>query len=185
MNFRSRSHWIQGLTEQAQIANQLLEPKVLLWGVLVGSLTGLMGTIFQQAAHYIVAQRELLARSLQNYPLLYWTIPCLITVCMVSLSFELMRRFAPDASGSGIPQIEGRLAGILPSNWQRVLPVKFFGGILSLGSGMVAGFEGPTIQIGGSIGQMLGSWFRANPEQIRILIAAGAASGLTAAFNAP
>ncbi|MFM7573244.1 MAG: chloride channel protein [Snowella sp.] len=109
----------------------------------------------------------------------------MLTAAMVTASFWLMRKFAPETSGGGISQIEGYCDGLLPLNWKRVLPIKFFGRILSLGAGMVGGFEGPTIQLGGSIGQMVGQWFRANQEQVRILVAAGAGAGLTTAFNAP
>jgi CIC family chloride channel protein len=168
-----------------QTVTQTLDVAVLGWAAMVGMITGLIGTFFQIWVHQILNQRELLARSLSDRPWLYWTIPCLISAGMVTLSFWLMRKFSPDTGGSGIPQIEGRLEGIMLFNWQRVLPIKFFGGLLSLGAGMVGGFEGPTIQIGGSIGLMVGQWFRANQEQVRVLIASGAAAGLTAAFNAP
>jgi CIC family chloride channel protein len=50
--------------------------------------------------------------------------------------------------------VEGAIDHLLPFCWQSILPVKFFGGLLSIGAGMIAGFEGPTIRMGGSIGQM-------------------------------
>ena len=184
MNHRSlgdrRSSLWQSLT-----ANQSLDFRVLSWAALVGLLTGGLGTYLHLGVEVILAQRERLARFLAPYPWLYWTVPCLVTMAMLGFSFALMRRFAPETSGSGIPQIEGRLMGWFPFAWQRILPVKFFGGILSLGSGMVVGFEGPTIQIGGSVGHMISQWCRADAEQTRILIAAGAGAGLTSAFNAP
>ena len=67
-----------------------------------------------------------------------------------------------------------------------MLPVKFFGGLGTLGSGMVLGREGPTVQIGGNIGRMVGDIFRQRGEESRhTLLATGAAAGLSAAFNAP
>ncbi|PZV32321.1 H(+)/Cl(-) exchange transporter ClcA, partial [Escherichia coli] len=77
------------------------------------------------------------------------------------------RKYAPEAGGSGIPEIEGALEDQRPVRWWRVLPVKFFGGLGTLGGGMVLGREGPTVQIGGN------------------MLATGAAAGLAAAFNAP
>lgn len=61
---------------------------------------------------------------------------------MAYLGCWLMHRFAPDTSGSGIPQIEGLLKGYLPLIWQRVLPIKFLAGTLLVESGMVLGREG-------------------------------------------
>ena len=57
--------------------------------------------------------------------------------------------------------------------------------MLSLGSGMVLGREGPTIHMGGNIGKMVADIFKAGKEDAHALIAAGAGGGLTAAFNAP
>jgi CIC family chloride channel protein len=158
---------------------------VLAWSALLGILIGLVSAVFRTLVNQAIASRESLYLLLKGYPLAGWLIPSLLSGLMVQGSFWLMRRYALDANGSGIPQIEGALEKSLELNWKRVLPVKFFGGILSLGSGMVVGFEGPTIQIGGSIGQMIASFFKASWEQNKILIAAGAGAGVAAAFNAP
>ncbi len=50
---------------------------------------------------------------------------------------------------------------------------------------MVLGREGPTIQMGGNVGKMVGDLFRVPKEEVHVLIAAGAGAGLSAAFNAP
>ena len=67
-----------------------------------------------------------------------------------------------------------------------LLPVKFVGGMGTLGAGMVLGREGPMVQLGGNIGRMVLDVFRMrSPEARHTLLATGAASGLSAAFNAP
>lgn len=64
--------------------------------------------------------------------------------------------------------------------------MKFFGGLGTLGGGMVLGREGPTVQIGGNIGRMVLDIFRLKGDEARhTLLATGAAAGLAAAFNAP
>ncbi|GFE71426.1 putative channel transporter [Chroococcus sp. FPU101] len=123
--------------------------------------------------------------SLKGVPWMGVLVSILVSGVMVYLGFLLMRRYAPDTSGSGIPQIEGMLERYFPLIWQRVLPIKFLSGILLLSSGMVLGREGPTIQMGGSIGRMVADWFRASQEQTRVLVAANAGAGLATAFNAP
>ncbi|WP_042870469.1 chloride channel protein, partial [Aeromonas piscicola] len=55
----------------------------------------------------------------------------------------------------------------------------------TLSSGMVLGREGPSVQIGGNLGKMVADIFRLPKEHGHALLAAGAAGGLAAAFNAP
>lgn len=98
----------------------------------------------------------------------------------------LVRRFAPEAGGSGIPEIEGAMEEMRPVRWWRVIPVKFIGGLGTLGAGMVLGREGPMVQMGGNSGRMIVDIFRLrSPEARHSLLATGAAAGLSAAFNAP
>lgn len=108
------------------------------------------------------------------------------TVCG-AIAVWLVRRFAPDASGSGIPQIKGFVLGERGIEWKRLLPVKFFAGAIGIGSGFALGREGPTIQMGGATGLMVSQWFRVKigEGERKALIAAGAGAGLAAAFNAP
>jgi chloride channel protein, CIC family len=73
---------------------------------------------------------------------------------------------------------------IEPAN-DLVLPVKFLGGLLSLGSGMALGREGPTVQMGASIGHIVAPWFVTDRDDERVVLAAGAEAGLAVAFNAP
>ena len=102
------------------------------------------------------------------------------------VGYFLVRKFAPEAGGSGIPEIEGALEELRPVRWWRVIPVKFIGGMGTLGAGMVLGREGPTVQLGGNVGRMVGDLFRMRSAEARhTLLATGAAAGLSAAFNAP
>ncbi len=97
----------------------------------------------------------------------------------------LVRRFAPEARGSGIPHLKGVLNGTHLLRWRRVLGVKFAGGLLAIGAGLALGREGPTVQLGGATGEALAIGLKLPPERRRTLIAAGAGAGLAAAFNAP
>jgi chloride channel protein, CIC family len=171
-------------TERFREARKKLTP-VVLWSVVAGALTGGVGSFFRLGVYWLLNHRQDITNAVRDTSVLSWLVPTLIAGAMVQVSFWLTRRFAPDTAGSGIPQVEGAIDHLLPFRWQSILPIKFFGGLLSIGAGMIAGFEGPTIQMGGSIGQMVGQWARLDREGIRILIAAGAGAGLTTAFNAP
>ncbi|WP_013321449.1 H(+)/Cl(-) exchange transporter ClcA [Gloeothece verrucosa] len=178
------------LSEPVLITQRFIEATqklnlILLYALLVGIVTGFIGTYFRLAVEQILHSRSHLATVLENNPILNYGVSIILSGIMGYIAFWLMRQFAPDTGGSGIPQIEGFLDGVFPIRWQRVLPVKILGGLLTLGSGMILGREGPTIQIGGSAGKMVGSYFRVSVEEMRILVAAGAGAGLTTAFNAP
>jgi len=57
--------------------------------------------------------------------------------------------------------------------------------LLAIGSGLALGREGPSVQMGASLGYLLGGSFRRNEPDCRLLLAAGAGAGLSVAFNAP
>lgn len=57
--------------------------------------------------------------------------------------------------------------------------------IVTLGSGGSAGSEGPVSVLGAGAASAIGRAFRFDPSRVRILVAAGAAAGISAAYNAP
>ena len=91
----------------------------------------------------------------------------------------------PDIKGSGIPHVEGELKGLLHPNWWSVIWRKFIGGVLAISSGLMLGREGPSIQLGAMAGKGLSELMKTGRTEQRVLIASGAAAGLSAAFNAP
>jgi CIC family chloride channel protein len=97
----------------------------------------------------------------------------------------LMQRFAPDAPGSGIPQVkEAYETGQYNFSWN-LLWVKFFGGFLSIGSGSSLGREGPTVHIGAAIASKVARSVKESGDARANALCAGAAAGLAAAFNSP
>ena len=158
---------------------------ILIWSLIVGALTGIVGAVFQLSITKVQDSREFLLGILPQVPAYQLIVSVLFSAVLVFLAFLLVRRIAPEASGSGVHEIEGALDDVRPIRWKNVLPVKFLGGLCSLGGGMVLGREGPTIHMGGTIGKMVADLFKAGKEDSHALIAAGAGGGLTAAFNAP
>jgi CIC family chloride channel protein len=102
-----------------------------------------------------------------------------------ALAAWLVRRYSPQAHGSGIPHVEAVLRGELPPAPFLLIPVKFLGGLLAIGAGLALGREGPSVQMGASLAHVVGRLFRRPWPDCRVLIAAGAGAGLATAFNAP
>lgn len=94
-------------------------------------------------------------------------------------------KWEPMISGSGIPQVEGEIAGRLSKNWKRVLPAKFAGGFLCMLGGLSLGREGPSIQLGAMAGQGISRALGRGKREEKFLMTCGASAGLSAAFHAP
>lgn len=75
------------------------------------------------------------------------------------------------------------LAGGRLRYWR--IPLKSVAAALSIAGGASVGPEDPSVQIGANIGSMIGQWLHMSDERVRVLVAAGSASGIAAAFNAP
>lgn len=154
------------------------------WALPIGAGAGLVGGIYRRALDSIERLRELLHHAPLSEPPSA-LVSVVAAAALVGMALWLVRRFAPEAAGSGVQEIEGALDGARPLRWRRVLPVKFAGGLLALGGGLALGREGPTIQMGGNLGKLAGDLFRIDAESVHVLVAAGAGAGLAAAFNAP
>jgi len=151
----------------------------------VGAITGVIGTVLHLGTDQLLHWPQWFQTRSGLGDLAFLPIAAVIAATMVVLSVWIVRRFAPEAAGSGVQEIEGAMAGLRQVRWYRVLPVKFVGGFLSLGAGLVIGREGPTIHMGASVAQAASERFRFATFEARGLLAAGAAAGLAAAFGAP
>ncbi|KTD32462.1 chloride channel protein [Legionella moravica] len=153
--------------------------------ILLGVITGAFASFFQLAIAGLVALINSFYSLVSTHGWPQGIISALVTMMMVLVAFLMVKHIAPEASGSGVPEIEGTLLHVRPIFWKRLIPVKFIGGVLSISANMVMGREGPTIQMGGNLGDMLGDLLRLPRDKRDTLIAAGSAAGLAAAFNAP
>jgi chloride channel protein, CIC family len=149
-----------------------------------GIATGVVGAAFHLAVGHLLRWPDWLVDYMGAGPLTI-AAGAGIAALGVMLAFLLTRYLAPETAGSGVPEVEGALEGLREVRWRRVLPVKFVGGVLGLSSGLVAGREGPTIHMGAAIGALLAERLRLDRMDLHTLLAAGAAAGLAAAFNAP
>ena len=152
---------------------------------LVGLLAGAAAVLFQTALFYSEDLRSSFLVWLKNYPAWGWAVLPIVGAAAGGLAGFITSKNAPEASGSGIPHVKAVLLGLRPLRWARILPVKFIGGILAIGSGFSLGREGPTVQMGAAMGKMVSELLHIPKRSRAQLVAAGAGAGLAAAFNAP
>jgi CIC family chloride channel protein len=158
---------------------------ILFKALLIGLVAGLVASAFRGALQFLERGRVAWQGEFSRPAAL--AIALSVGAIGGGVAVWLVRRFAPEASGSGIPHLKSVVLGERELRWWRVLPVKFFSGVIGIGAGLALGREGPTIQMGGATGLMVSRWFRVKPGEgeRKALISAGAGAGLAAAFNAP
>ncbi|HEX2118171.1 MAG TPA: chloride channel protein [Acidimicrobiales bacterium] len=98
---------------------------------------------------------------------------------------SLLAKCAPLIRGHGLPEameaVLTRQSRIRP----RTALAKPVSAAIAIGTGAPFGAEGPIIVTGGAIGSLLGQVIPVSPSERKILLAAGAAAGMSATFGAP
>lgn len=156
--------------------------RFLFWGGAV--LIGVMATLLAFASEYV---SPLMPRLMSIWP---WA-PWVLTPVGLMLIAWLTRRFFPAAEGSGIPQAIAMLEVSNETRRREVLGLGtgLFKGVmvvLGIACGASIGREGPTVHIATAISYALSriGRFRHYVRPSRMILA-GAAAGLSAAFNTP
>jgi CIC family chloride channel protein len=172
--------------------------RMLLHAAVVGALTGLVGSLFfvaleivqrlllEETAGYkpLKAHGEALMPSLHVAEFRPWLLVVLPAVGAL-LGGALTALFAPEAQGGGGDATLNAFhhqGGVVR---RRVVAVKTLASIFTLGTGGSGGREGPTMQIGGAIGSVVGRYLRVGTRERRILLIAGMAGGMAAVFRTP
>ena len=159
-------------------------PKVTIYSgsALVGILSGFVVVAYRAAISLLEKYREASMDAILGSAglLLAW----LASAIAAGLLTARMTKRSPLIKGSGIPQVKALLMHKLDFDWKRELPFKFIGGSLALGAGLSLGREGPSIQLGALVGDAVDSLTQKHDYR-HYLVTAGAAAGISAAFNAP
>ncbi|MCF8348640.1 MAG: H(+)/Cl(-) exchange transporter ClcA [Bacteroidales bacterium] len=159
--------------------------RLIFFAFVVGLVAGLVGSFFRLILEQIDLWRSSVFVLTKADGGMHWVFAIALAVVGVTVALFMVKRWAPEASGSGVHEIEGALDEVRVLRWKRIIPVKFIASLFSLGSGLLLGREGPTIQLGANIGKMVKDVFKLPEEHDNPLISSGAAAGLACAFNAP
>jgi CIC family chloride channel protein len=93
--------------------------------------------------------------------------------------------FAREARGHGVPEVMFTVAQQGGRIRPQVAVIKALASAICIGSGGSVGREGPIVQIGSALGSTLGQILGLSEVRMRLLVACGAAGGISATFNAP
>jgi CIC family chloride channel protein len=95
----------------------------------------------------------------------------------------IIQRFAKEARGHGVPEVMLAVSERGGRIGPAVAAVKSLASALCIGGGGSVGREGPIVQIGSALGSSLGQGIRVPESRLRVLVACGAAGGISATFN--
>ncbi|MBQ8885509.1 MAG: chloride channel protein [Clostridia bacterium] len=153
----------------------------------VGGVTGIFAGAVVGVYNLLVKKGEALAHDAYAFirenpaflPLL------LLTLVLGAFFIGVIVRLAPEVKGCGIPQAEGSSRGVIRLNWLRDMTAMFAASLISIFMGLSVGSEGPSVQIGATVGDGVSKGLRRNEMIRRYQVTGGACAGLAVASNAP
>jgi chloride channel 7 len=163
---------------------------------LIGVLMGIVGFTLHFCIAILSSIKYQTTRWLLHYTRLLfvsWLWNVTVSLALVFASAWLVVNIAPDAAGSGVPEIMAYLNGCdVPRLFNAdTLVVKYLSAALAVSSGLAVGPEGPVLVVGAilaaRISQLDHPFFHRfnNPTDKRNFVTAGAAVGVATAFSAP
>ncbi|MEI6856405.1 ClC family H(+)/Cl(-) exchange transporter [Psychrilyobacter sp.] len=158
---------------------------LVFYSIIVGILTGYVIVAYREGLDFLNTVRHITLLNVKET--LSWMKISQVVIIFIGAAIILQKLLSkfPLISGSGIPQVKALLMKQIKFNWFYELISKFLGGLLSIGSGLSLGREGPSIHLGAQIGEGVNSFFKTKEAEKKYLITSGASAGLAAAFNAP
>lgn len=161
--------------------------KLMALSLIVGILAGYGALVFRMLIQNVdtgMFGTALNFMSGGNQTLRFWLIP--LIPAFGGLVVGIIGRYlAPEVYYTGIPEV---IEAVDSDKWRhrhRTVWAKLLSSSITLGTGGSAGREGPIVMVGSSFGSAVANLLRLPLNQSKILLAAGAAAGIGATFNAP
>ncbi len=150
-----------------------------------GTLTGFLVAVFRLTLQRADGWRDVFISWAHGLPVAGLPLVVAIVASASAIAASMVRRISPYAAGSGIPHVEAVAEGKLPPAPVSLVPVKFVGGLLAIGGGLALGREGPSVQMGATIGAFIGNKLRLSESDWIALLASCGGAGIATAFNSP
>ncbi|MBL4575334.1 MAG: chloride channel protein, partial [Opitutaceae bacterium] len=171
--YRKSRRWMAGLLEKITLKQQR---QFYLLAALIGLTSGVSAVAFHRSINwaennFIQTVNELSGIWLYVFLLGAPTLGGLV------VGF-LIRYWAPEAAGSGMPQTKAAYFIKFGRIRFRTAVSKYILGTVSIGSGASLGREGPTVQISAALASWVGRWLGLAPKLVMRLIPLGAAGGI-------
>lgn len=155
----------------------------LFWSAVVGFVTAFIVFFFNYTLEHLSALSLKIYSYVKGHlvflPLLF------LGAAALALFIGYTVKLIPEATGGGIPCIEGVSRGKLTLRWFLALPAMFIASCASIFTGLSLGGEGPSVFMGGAAGYGISKISKLRRQELRTLTSAGACSGLAVAFGAP
>jgi chloride channel protein, CIC family len=186
-NAHSVLSFLLRLRTRAQSLFRLSEAHTMLvWAVVVGVLGAFATVAFRHAIELIqwsftrhTGSFVAMARALP------WTIRIWLPAAggLIAGGFLLIaRRSAGKHASSDYMEAITIGDGVVPV-WQSLW--RSVSSLFTIGCGGSIGREGPMVQLAALAGSVVGRWVHFDPPRLRLLVACGAAAGITSAYSAP
>jgi len=162
-----------------------------LLSVLLGAVAGLGAFVFRALIAFVhnlafLGRMSFVYDTNQHTPASHLgSAVVLVPVVGAMVVVFLVRRFAPEAKGHGVPEVMDAIYYQKSVIRPVVAVVKSIASAISIGTGGSVGREGPIIQIGASFASTTGRLLGASQWQRATLVAAGGGAGIAATFNTP
>jgi CIC family chloride channel protein len=110
----------------------------------------------------------------------------IVTPVVGGIIVGIMAKYGtPKIKGHGIPEAMEAVLVNRSRIEPRVAILKPISAAIAIGTGGPFGAEGPIIQTGGAVGSLVGQVFHTTASERKVLLACGAAAGMSATFNTP
>ena len=185
----AKDRWFDGFARRVQRWRAATPSHGGLFRLLLAAALGVSAAYGALLFRYLIAAFKALAfpfgmalSTLRNQPWYRMMLPPAIGGAVVG---PLVHFFAREAKGHGVPEVKDACTNRGGRIRPRVAVVKILASGVCIGSGGSVGREGPIVQIGAALGSGVGQLFGLRGADLIDFVAAGAAAGIAATFNAP
>ena len=147
--------------------------------VILGIITGLLIGIFKKLIGRVSSFMEGFLNSGQSRDKIIF----ILFIILIGLITYIILKKDKNTKGSGIPVMTGMMEETIDVKSEKTIIGKFVASVLTIGSGLTVGREGPSVQLGGLAGDIVGKFFPKTDR--KLFIGSAASSGFAVAFNAP